>query len=244
MVWKCEMFVLPGVIGRDIGRPAAELEDGKYVGFGGVADHEERAGVDFFVREKGGVGLGRFVVDDEIIDVLMERGIFEFSLLLVEFAFCDDDDAVVFLKGVERLDGAVEHDGGDGEQEFADIDDFEDGVRGEGGDALCGAFEHRHGHGFCAVSEAVHVLRLDGEEARCEIGMPEVSHDVVEAAFGFRVEALVFPEGVVCVKCDASEWNVFSHNALKNDKVCGAAICRKDIKPSREFLRKSDVEEG
>lgn len=128
MVGEREVFVLPGVIGGDIGRPAAEFEDGEDVGFGGVADHEERAGVDFFVREKGSVGLGCFVMDDEIIDVLMERGIFEFSLLLVQLAFCDDDDAVVFLKGMERFDGTVEHDGGDGEQEFADIDDFEDVV--------------------------------------------------------------------------------------------------------------------
>ena len=58
MVGEREVFVLPGVIGGDIGRPAAELEDGEDVGFGGVADHEERAGVDFFVREKGSVGLG------------------------------------------------------------------------------------------------------------------------------------------------------------------------------------------
>ena len=164
-------------------------------------------------------------MDHEILDVLIERGILEFSLLLVQLAFCDDDDAVFFLKRVERFDGAVEHDGRDREQEFADIDDFDDGVGGKRGDALCGAFEHRHGHGFCAIAEAVHVLGFYGEEVRFEVWMPEISHDVVETFFGFRIEALVFPEGVVGIKCDASQWNVFSHNALKNDKVCGAAIC-------------------
>lgn len=45
--------------------------------------------------------------------------------------------------------------------------------------------------------------------------MSERAHDVEEASFGFGIEDLIFPDGVVGIKSDASQWNVFSHKALK-----------------------------
>ena len=53
MFGERDVLVLPCVIGGDVGRPTSELEDGENIGFWRVSDHEERAWVDFFVREKG-----------------------------------------------------------------------------------------------------------------------------------------------------------------------------------------------
>lgn len=92
------MFESPCDFEGDISGEAAEFEDGHDIGFWGISDHEKGVDVDIFAFKELSIGLSIFVVNDEVIDVVIEGGIIEFSLLFVEFAFGDNDNFIEFLE--------------------------------------------------------------------------------------------------------------------------------------------------